>query len=139
MPSDPPEETDPSYQDVLDTRANEEFILFAQLWIEAQRTGDYASEYHMNLLFWSTNYPVQVLAVILNLLDFSEKEDDMLQEMIAMGPVEWLIEHCPESFAPILRDAVRDHPRFALFTEWKREHSDKPAWTRLKDPQREEK
>lgn len=57
----------------------------------------------------------------------------MLQEMIAMGPVEFLVEHCPESFAPVLRDAVRDHPRFALFTQGNREHSDKPAWTRLRE------
>lgn len=57
MSSDSPEEPDPTYQDVLDTRAEEEFILFAQLWIEAERTEDYASEYHIDLLFWSTNYP----------------------------------------------------------------------------------
>jgi len=122
----------PIYQDVLDTREKEEFVLFAQLWIEAQRTEDYSSEYHMNLLFWSGDYPVQVLAIILNLLDFSVDEDDMLQEMIALGPVEWLIEHCPASSAPILREAVLNHPRFALFTQWKRENDPRPEWARLR-------
>jgi len=123
----PSEESEPTYQDVLHTRSQEEFILFARLWIEAQRTGDYSSEYHMNLLACSSRSPVQSLAIILNLLDFSVNEDEMLQEMIAMGPVGWFLRQCPASFHSIAQEAAMKHPGFALCTTWKRQDPDDPA------------
>lgn len=124
--------SDPTYQDVLDTRADEEFTLFAKRWLESQVTGDWSSDDHMNLLFWSSRAPVQTLAIILNLIDEAgEDPDERLGDSIPLGPIDWFLTHCPESFHSVVREAAMHHPGFALYTTWKREHPDDPASLRF--------
>lgn len=120
-----------TFADVELFRQSREATDFAANWIHAQRTGDLASEWHMNLLAWSSESPFHVLSIVLNLID-SADNDDALSEMVALGPVEWLVEHSPDEFTEVLKEAVSSHPKFALYTLWKRTHSEKWEWMRLR-------
>ncbi len=120
--------------DVEEFRTSEEAVTFASGWLEAQRSGDVASDFHMNLIAWTSANPFHVLGIVMDLID-QVGDDDATSEMIALGPVEWLCEHCSDDFVPIVRDAIRIHPGFATYTKWKRENSNDSAWMRFRiDP-----
>ncbi len=103
-----------SYSDVQTFRESEAAIAFSQGWLVAQRRGDVTSDYHMNLLAWSSSSPFHVLAIILNLID-SVGGDESAAEQIALGPVQWLFDNAPDPFASVLQDAISVHAGFALF------------------------
>jgi hypothetical protein len=119
-----------NFGEITEFRRSEQATDFAQAWIRAQEAGDLASEWHMNLLGWSSDNPAHVLGIVLNLLDLSD-ENEAINEMVAIGPAEWLVEHCPDEFVILLREAIRSHPGFALATSWKRAHSEHPRWKAL--------
>jgi hypothetical protein len=123
-----------SYSDVQEFRKSEEAIRFSEGWLEAQRSGDVTSDFHMNLLAWTSGSPFHVLGIVLNLID-SVGDDDSTAEQIVLGPVEWLIEHAPDSFVPVMRDAISDHSGFALYTKSNRLSSADPRWKRLQAEQ----
>lgn len=114
------------FNDVTEFRSTREAVEFAQGWIQAQRTGDVSSDFHMNLLAWSRHSPGRVLAITLNLIDRTGDDEDDLSEAIGLGPVDWLIEKAPEDFGPVLQEAVRRHAGFERYTRWKR--SNQPDW-----------
>ena len=120
-----------TFADVEAFRRTQEAVEFADGWIKAQQNGTVTSEYHMNLLTWSSTYPFQALGIVLNMIDHVGN-DKNCAEMIAMGPVEWLVEHAPEDFIPILHSAVHAHPGFATYTKWKRENSEIGVWSQLR-------
>ena len=120
-----------TYWDVEEFRASEKAVTYASAWLDARRSGDVASDFHMNLLAWTSTNPYLVLGIVMNLIDLV-RDDDATAEMVALGPVEWLCEHCDDEFVPILREAIRIHPGFATFTRWNRENSNDPAWTRFR-------
>jgi len=117
--------------DVEEFRSSKEALAFASGWIEAQRSGDVASDFHMNLIAWTSANPFHVLGIVMDLID-QVGDDDATAEMIALGPVEWLCERCSDDFVPIIRDAIRRHTGFATFTKWQRENSNDPAWKRFR-------
>jgi len=117
--------------DVEEFRASEEAVTFASGWLEAQRSGDVASDFHMNLIAWTSANPFHVLGIVMDLID-QVGDDDTTGEMVALGPVDWLCEHCADEFVPIIRDAIRRHPGFATFTKWNRENSNDYAWMRFR-------
>jgi hypothetical protein len=119
-----------TFADVEQFRSTKEAVEFALGWIKAQQCGEVTSSYHMNLLAWSSGSPFHVLGIVLDLID-RVGEDEQCAEMIAMGPVEWLVEHAPEDFLSILREAVAAHPGFALYTQWKRENAREGVWKQL--------
>ena len=122
-------------------RRSDEAHDFADNWLKAQRAGDCASDYHMNLLAWTSNNPFHVLAIILDLIDRVDK-DDPCAEMIALGPIEWLFEHASDDFVPVINEAIRKHPKLATWTKWKRENSSKKTWKRfgtIKQPNKQNK
>ena len=55
----------------------------------------------MALLVWQRFHPHQALGIILTLLDKGQG-DDKTFEMIALGPVEEIIEMAGEAFAPFM-------------------------------------
>jgi hypothetical protein len=120
-----------SYSDVEEFRATQEAVTFADGWLEAQRTDDVTSDFHMNLLAWTAADPFHVLGIVMNLID-RVGDDDATAEMVALGPVEWLCEHCSDDFIPVLSEAVDRHPGLSLYTKWNRENSEHPAWRRLR-------
>lgn len=120
-----------TYSDVAEFRASEEAMTYAASWLDAQRSGDVASDFHMNLLAWTSANPFHVLGIVMNLID-QVGDDEGTAEMVALGPVEWLFEHCDDEFVPIVVEAVRKHPGLATFTKWKRENSNDPSWTRFR-------
>jgi hypothetical protein len=67
----------------------------------------------------------------MNLID-RVGDDEAGGDMVALGPVEWLCEHCSDEFVPVLREGIEGHPGLNLYTKWKRENSDEYAWTRLR-------
>jgi hypothetical protein len=93
---------------------------FANGWLKAQRCDETASDFHLNLLAWSSTSPGQVLGIVLNLID-QAGEDEAIGEAIGLGPVEWLVEKSPATFVPVLREAVRRHSGFELYTRWNRD------------------
>ncbi len=121
-----------TYSDAEEFRASEEAVTYATAWLDAQRSGDVASDFHMNLLAWTSAKPLHVLGIVMNLID-QVGDDEATAEMVALGPVEWLCEHCDDEFVPIISEAVRKHPGFATFTKWKRERSNDPAWMRYSE------
>lgn len=120
-----------TFAEISEFRRSDQAAEYAANWIRAQETGNAASEWHMNLLAWTHGNPAHVLGLVLNLLDLSTNDEE-ISEMVAMGPLEWLVEHCPEDFAILLREAVSNHPGFALATSWKRLHSDHSKWRTLR-------
>ena len=110
-----------TFAEVEEFRRTQEAVDFADGWIKAQQNGNVTSEYHMNLLAWSSAHPYQALGIVLNIID-RVGDDESCAEMIAMGPADWLVEHAPEAFIPILRSAIHAHPGFATYTKWKREN-----------------
>ena len=121
-----------TFADVTAFRESPEAVDFARHWMEAQGANDVTSEWHMNLLAWTLSSPFHALGIVLNLIDLSIGSDEALvSEMVAMGPVEWLVENSPPDFAEVLRDAVASHVGFELFTRGKRSFSDDPKWARL--------
>lgn len=119
-----------TYSDIQEFRHSNEATSFSAGWLEAQRSGDVTSDFHMNLLAWSSDSPFHVLGIVLNLID-SVGDDLLTKEQIVLGPVEWLVEHAPDSFIPILREAVSSHSGFSLCTKWKILESKKPRWKSL--------
>lgn len=115
-----------SYSDIQTFRESDEAIVFSQGWLAAQRRGDVTSNYHMNLLAWSSSSPFHVLGIILNLID-SVGDDDSTAEQIALGPVHFLFKNAPGSFASVLQDAKSNHAGFALYTSgwdrWEKPHA----------------
>jgi uncharacterized protein YlaI len=120
-----------TYSDVEEFRASEEAVNYAAAWLDAQRRGDVASDYHMNLLAWTSANPFHVLAIVMDLIDQVD-DDEVTAEMVALGPVEWLCEHCDDEFVQIISEAIRMHSGFARFTKWKRDNSNDPAWVRFR-------
>ncbi len=119
-----------TYSDIEEFRASQEALSHTAGWLEAQRNGDVASDFHMNLLAWTSTNPFHVLGIVMNLIDQGGHEDQVA-EMIDLGPVEWLCEHSSDEFVPLIMEAVRMHPGFARSTKWNRENSNDPAWTRF--------
>lgn len=111
-----------SYDDVQEFRATTEAISFATSWIEAQAAGDLSSDYHLNLLAWTEDDPGHVLGIVLNLIEEAESRDELIQEAVGLGPVDWLMKHYPASFDETIRKAVDHHAGFALYTKWRREN-----------------
>ena len=111
-----------NYDDVQKFRTSPEAISFAKSWIEAQAAGDVSSDYHLNLLAWTANDPGHVLGIVLNLIEEADSRDELIQEAVGLGPVDWLMMHRPASFADIIRQAVEQHAGFALYTKWRREN-----------------
>ena len=120
-----------TYDDIKEYRNSSKALQFADSWLAAQKAGQVSSDYHMNLLFWTRHDPEVVLAIVLNLID-RVGEDDQTAEMIAMGPVEWLVEHTDDTFTETLQAAIADHPGFALYTKGNRENNTDHSWSRLK-------
>jgi hypothetical protein len=118
-----------TYAEVDEFRHSTEPSDFASGWLLAQRADDVTSDYHMNLLSWTSASPGHVLGIVLNLID-RVGEDKATAEQIFLGPTTWLVEHAPDDFTPVLIDAVHEHPGFAFYTRI-RESSDKPEWKRL--------
>lgn len=114
------------FEHVCQFRVTREATDFADGWLKAQRTGDVSSDFHMNLLAWIHHSPGKVLAITLNLIDRVGGDEDELSEPIGLGPVDWLIEKAPESFGPVLQEAVGGHAGFELYTRWKR--ANLPDW-----------
>ena len=119
------------YEDINEFRSSPEALQFADGWLAAQKAGQGSSDYHMNLLFWTRKDPEVVLAIVLNLID-RVGEDDQTADIIAMGPLEWLVEHTDDTFTETLQAAIADHPGFALYTKSNREHNTDHSWSRLK-------
>lgn len=101
-----------SYSEVQAFRGSDEATAFSRGWLAAQRRGEVTSDYHMNLLAWSSSSPFHALGIVLNLVDFVG-DDDSMAKQIALGPVDFLFNNAPAFFASILRDAVSEHPAFA--------------------------
>lgn len=120
-----------TYEEIRAIRSSAEVVAYAQGWLEAQRAGQVTSDYHMNLLAWTMTDPDVVLAIVLNLIDFVG-DDDHTSEMLALGPVDWLIEHTDDSFTPTLQSAVADHQGFATYTKYRSKHDSSHCWSRLR-------
>jgi hypothetical protein len=86
----------------------------------------------MDLMAWATYNSHEALAIILTLLDKTE-DDAATQESIAGGEVQTIVEWPPADFLPFLAQAVRTHPRFALCTNWLREHPESGRWKELQE------
>ncbi len=84
----------------------------------------------MDLLVWQKYHPHQALGIILSLLEKAES-DDQTCEMIALGPVQQIVELAEDSFVPLLREAVYRHPLFELCTRFKRQHTDSDRWFQI--------
>jgi hypothetical protein len=121
-----------AFADVTVFRESPEAVEFARRWIDAQRANKVTSEWHMNLLAWALTSPFHALGIVLNLIDLTIASDEaQVSEMVALGPVEWLVENSTPDFAEVLREAVVSDPGFELFTRGKRSYSDDPRWARL--------
>jgi hypothetical protein len=72
--------------DVEEFRTSDEALTFASGWLEAQRSGDVASDFHMNLIAWTSANPFHVLGIVMDLID-QVGHDDATAEMVALGPV----------------------------------------------------
>ena len=94
--------------------------------------GDVAGERHMDLLAWTMFYPHEALAVILELLDKTENDED-IQESIALSEVDHIVESPTDDFLPYLVYAIQTHHAFALCTKWNREHSESSRWKKLQE------
>lgn len=110
-----------SYSDIQTFRESEEAIVFSQGWLAAQRRGEVTSDYHMNLLAWSSSSPFHALGIVLNLID-SVSDEDSMAEQIALGPVDFLFSNAPASFASALRTAISNHAGFARYALGARHH-----------------
>lgn len=110
-----------SYDDIQEFRATPEATAYAKAWIEAQAAGEVSSDYHLNLLAWTSNDPGHVLGLVLNLIEEADCREELIKEAVGQGPVDWLIMHHPASFDDIIRQAVDHHAGFALYTKWRRE------------------
>jgi hypothetical protein len=91
---------------------------FSLHWLGAQRGGDCASDYHMNLMAWSISDPGYALAIVLSLVGLvaNERECDEIADSVALGPVEWIVSNAPEWFDPILKDALVNNRDFEVMT-----------------------
>lgn len=119
-----------SFDNVESFRNSSEAQQLTRDWIAEQRLGDVTGENHMNLLAWITFHPVYALAIILNLLN-ATKDDEEVMEQVALGPVTQIVESSPEDFLPVLRLAIKKHSLFELCTRACREFGDTPRWREL--------
>jgi hypothetical protein len=51
--------------------------------------------------------------------------------MVAMGPATEIVEATDAFFTPILKEAISRYPKFALYTQAKRENPVDECWARL--------
>lgn len=120
-----------SFADLEEYRRSSEVDRFTDEWLKEEDEGDTAGRRHMDLAFWISCYPHQALAILLTLLDKTEG-NETAQESIALGEIPQIVEWPPDDFLPYLVHAVSTHPRFALCTQWMREHPDSERWRQLR-------
>ena len=113
-------------------RRTDDVRRFADDWLLEARRNDVAGSRHMDLLYWTKSNPHQALAIILELLDRTDNED-AIQESIALGDADRIVEWPADDFLPYLVHAVRSHPVFALCTKSKREHAGAGRWKNLQE------
>ena len=98
------------FDDIEQFRKTDEAQLFAEQWLQEQRTDKKSGEKHMDLLVWEKYHPHQALGIILSLLekvqDHKKQGDDDIHEIIAGLLVDEMVEFPPDDFVPVLIEAV---------------------------------
>lgn len=122
-----------TFDEIEEARHSEEFVSFAKQWIIDAKAGDKTSEHHMNLFAWSLFYPLTSLAIILNLTEQIDDNDEDITKHVARYSIPWLIRRFPIDKISILRDVTNKYPKFALWTNYDQNNSDDEIWVKLRD------
>ena len=121
-----------AFDDIEEFRKTDEAQLFADQWLQEQRTDIKSGDKHMDLLMWQKYHPHQALGIILTLLDRVQDHknlgDDDIHEIIAGLLVDEIVEFPADDFVPVLIETIKRHPAFEFCTRGFRLHSSTPRW-----------
>lgn len=117
-----------SIDEILKDSQHEDVITFADHWIKEHGAGNVTGEYHMNLLAWHRTYPAQALAITIALVN--KVDCDMLED-VAISVVKRMFEWAPDTFLPILCDAIDRMPILEICTRGERRAGRSARWQAL--------